>query len=149
MLPPVVKTITVPCAPERAFDLFTRDIATWWPLDKNSCSAMSGHVARDLELDAKQGGEIWEIDYQGERLLWGSFAEFTPSSRVRINWHINSPADQATMVEVAFIAKGDGCEVKLSHSGWEALGDQAEATRKGYNKGWVHVFEECFLAACG
>ncbi len=148
MLPPVVKTITVPCPPERAFDLFTRDIAKWWPLDKNSVSAMSGHVARDILLDPQLGGEIHEIDHQGNQLLWGSFAAFSRPERLVINWHINRPANEATIVEVLFTKSGENTEVTLSHSGWETLGDQAETTRNGYNAGWVYVFTDCFQAAC-
>lgn len=149
MLPPVVKSITVPCDPEKAFDLFTRDISNWWPKDKHSVSAMNGKVARVIGLDLSKGGEIWEIDHEGKRVLWGSFADFDRPDRVRINWHINSPADQATMVEVAFKPAKNGTEVVLSHSNWETLGDQAENMRNGYNNGWVHVFEECFKSACG
>ncbi|MFT4715636.1 MAG: hypothetical protein ACI861_002635 [Paracoccaceae bacterium] len=149
MLPPVVKSITVPCSKERAFELFTRDIATWWPLDKHSVSAMSGKVARDIKVDWAKGGEVWEIDHAGEKVLWGSVAEFTPSSGVALNWHINGPADQATLVEVAFAANGEGCDVVLTHSRWEAHGEQGENMRSGYNGGWVHVFEECFQTACG
>ena len=29
---PVRKTLTVPLAPAKAFQLFTADIASWWPL---------------------------------------------------------------------------------------------------------------------
>jgi uncharacterized protein YndB with AHSA1/START domain len=148
MLPPVVKSVTVPCSQERAFELFTRDIATWWPLDKHSVSAMSGKVARDIKIDLKQGGQIWEIDHAGEKVLWGSIADITPNSRFAMKWHINGPADEATLVAVEFTPKGDGCEVVLSHSNWEAHGDKAEDMRSGYNNGWVHVFEECFKGAC-
>jgi len=148
MLPPVVKTITVPCAPERAFAIFTRDFAAWWPGDKHSTSAMAGKAAQSVNADARAGGEIWEIDHAGMRVLWGSFTAFSPSSHLSIAWHIARPSSEATTVDVAFTAAGSGTKVTLTHSGWEAFGEQAETMRNGYNSGWVHVFEEKFKAAC-
>ena len=32
---PVVRTVHVRCAPDRAFDLFTDRIADWWPLQRH------------------------------------------------------------------------------------------------------------------
>jgi len=29
----IIKTVTVPLSPERAFRLFTEEISDWWPLD--------------------------------------------------------------------------------------------------------------------
>ncbi len=152
MLPPVIKTITVPCPPAQAFQLFTRDIASWWPLDKNSVSAMSGKVARDIELDPREGGEITEIDHEGARVLWGSITDYSPPSRLGLAWHINRPASEATSVTVTFEADDDpassGTKVTLIHAGWEVFGDDAQSMRNGYDSGWVHVFEQRFKAAC-
>ena len=41
---------------------------------------------------------------------------------------------------------GFATEVRLTHSGWEALGDvaAAEARRRDYDNGWASVFEDCF-----
>ena len=33
---PVVATVTVPCEPARAFELFTERIGTWWPVAGHS-----------------------------------------------------------------------------------------------------------------
>ena len=39
MIDPIEKTLVVPLTPDRAFDLFTNRMASWWPLDKHSLSA--------------------------------------------------------------------------------------------------------------
>ncbi len=145
---PVVKSITVPCAPARAYALFTTEIASWWPLDKNSVSAMSGKVAQNIVVDVREGGEIWEIDFEGTQVLWGSFAKLSPGQHLRINWHIGTSPDQATTVDVAFLPAGRGTKVVLTHSGWEVLGHRGEEMRKNYDSGWVYVFEDRFAAAC-
>ena len=35
-IPSIVKEVVVPCAPERAFDLFTARIHSWWPMATHS-----------------------------------------------------------------------------------------------------------------
>ena len=42
---PVIKTIEVPCSQDRAFDIFARDLGTWWPRDRHSVSAMKHETA--------------------------------------------------------------------------------------------------------
>ena len=148
MLPPVIKTVYIPITSEQAFRVFTNELALWWPLDKHSCAAMAGETSQALDADLSTGGEIWETDHEGRRILWGTFTEFTPSSKLRINWHINRPADDATEISVEFTPNDDETEVTLTHSGWEVFGVQADAMREGYNNGWVHVFEERFKSAC-
>jgi len=148
MQAPVIKSITVPCSQQIAFDTFSRDMNAWWPKDKNSVSAMGGKVAREVRLDARQGGEITEVMHDGTETLWGSVTDFSPHSKLSLAWHIGKTASEASTVDVAFEAAGDMTTVTLTHHGWEVFGDDAAAMREGYNNGWVHVFETCFAAAC-
>ena len=148
MLPPVVKTVDVPCSPEQAFTTFTTEIASWWPLDKNTVSAMEGKVAKSVRLDPITGGKITETNHAGEDVIWGTVTEFTPHSKLALAWHINRPAEDATFVDVAFETSDKGALVTLKHYGWENLGDDAEGMRAGYDGGWVGVFETAFANAC-
>jgi len=148
MLPPVIKTITVPCPPELTFSLFTTEIGLWWPLDKHSCAAMEGETAQSLSVDCRNGGEFWETDHNGKRILWGSFTAFEPPARLSIAWHIARPPSEATDVTVTFKPDGTGTKVTLTHSNWEVFGDSAQAMRNGYDNGWVHVFETRFKDVC-
>ncbi len=148
MTDPVVKTITVPCAPDKAFSIFTADFSTWWPKDKHSVSAMGGETARSVALEPHVGGKITEVKADGETVMWGSVSDWQPGKRLVLDWHIGLPAEQATSVEVAFEASDSGTLVTLTHSGWEVMGESAVAMREGYNAGWVNVFEVQFKAAC-
>lgn len=61
MLEPIVKTITVPCAQGKAFEIFV-DMPSWWSLEKRSMSLMrAGGPAKSLTVDAREGGKIVEI----------------------------------------------------------------------------------------
>ncbi|PIB24807.1 hypothetical protein BFP76_06440 [Amylibacter kogurei] len=148
MLPPVIKTITVPCPPKHAFDTFTKDIDTWWPKEKNSVSAMNGAVAQRVVMEPKTGGAIVETDHTGTDLVWGSVTEFSPHTKLALAWHINLEPKDATFVEVTFEPSSTGTTVTLKHYGWEAFGDKAQDMHDGYNAGWVGVFETAFANAC-
>lgn len=70
MLEPLVKTIDVPCSQEQAFKIFVEDINSWWPLAKNTVSAMGGEVAQSVTLEAHIGGRIYETGHDGSFHLW-------------------------------------------------------------------------------
>lgn len=149
MTEPVVKTINVPCSQETAFNVFTSDMGKWWPKDRHSVSAMNGGAeAQKVSMDARVGGALTEIAHDGKEHNWGSVKTFDPHSQLELLWHIGKPVEEATIVEVTFKPKGSGTQVTLKHHGWEALGEDADKMREGYNSGWVHVFETCFFEAC-
>jgi len=150
MLSPISKSIEVPCDQEHAFTVFVNEVTTWWPLAKNSVSAMGGEVAKKVVIEPKTGGEVYEIGHDDTHHTWGSVTRFDPHTQLTLDWHIGLPADNASEVDVQFIAiDSKTTRVDLTHSRWEAFGDKAEAMRNGYDQGWVGVFEEAFKNACG
>ena len=148
MTDPVVKTVEVPCSQERAFDIFTKDFSAWWPKDKHSVSAMGGQPARSVMMEPKEGGALTEIGHDGTEHSWGSVSAYDPHARLSLLWHIGTGVEQATLVDLSFETVAGGTKVTLKHHGWEALGENADKMREGYNGGWVHVFETCFAGAC-
>jgi len=149
MLAPVIKTIDVPCNQEQAFKIFIEEITTWWPLDKNSVSAMGGGVAKAVSIEPKVGGKIIEIGHDDTEHFWGTVNSYDPNAAFSLNWHIGLPAESASLVGVTFTAiEDDKTRVELTHSNWEAFGDKAADMRAGYEGGWVGVFETAYQAAC-
>ena len=148
MLEPIVKTVDVPCNAEKAFSVFVDKVTHWWPLDKNSVSAMNQAVAKQVVIEPKLGGEVYEIGHDDTKHLWGSVTAYEPGKRLVLDWHIGLPSSSASEVEVVFEeTAGDKTQVTLSHSRWEAFGDKANDMRNGYNQGWVGVFEEAYVSA--
>ena len=96
------KKITLDCAPVVAFDVFTRQMPKWWPVDSHSVSAGSGDVPATLIVERKRDGQIVEIDKQGNSHLWGNFQAYEAPYRVNIAWHVDEPAISATNIEVVF-----------------------------------------------
>ena len=148
MTEPVIKIIEVACNAETAFGVFARDFAKWWPKDKHSVSAMGGLAARSVRLEPRVGGVIEELGADGVVHVWGSVKTYDPPRQLSLLWHIGTPLEQATIVDVVFVENGARTTVTLTHHNWEAMGEAAAQMREGYDKGWVHVFETCFAAAC-
>jgi len=149
MLEPIVKTIVVPCTQQQAFELFVNQVSNWWPLDKNSVSAMNGAVAKQVVIEPELGGKVYEIGHDDSRHEWGSVTNYVPHSQLTLDWHIGLPAKNASEVSVRFISVEDNkTQVELTHSRWEAFGDKAESMRNGYDQGWVGVFEKAYNSAC-
>jgi uncharacterized protein YndB with AHSA1/START domain len=129
---PVVRAVTVSRTPEDAFRLFTADIGSWWPMDPHSVFGATARV--DVE-----GSEIVERSADGERSVWAEIAESSPPRRLVLSWHPGTDPAKATRVEVSFLPDGEGTRVELTHTGWEALGERAEAARQSYDNGWQLV----------
>jgi len=133
---PVRKTVTVPAAPPRAFELFTRHIHEWWPLATHSVGV---EQAAGVTFGEGAGGQIVETLSDGTTSVWGTVTDWEPPHRVAFSWHAGTPVAEATRVEVTFTEDEPGrTVVLLVHSGWEHRPDAATA-RDGYNSGWDKV----------
>jgi len=148
MLDPITKTLEVPCDQQKAFTVFVNEVNTWWPLDKNTVSAMGGQVAKQVVIEPNVNGKVYEIGHDDTEHLWGSVTRYEPFSAITLDWHIGLPAENASAVEVKFTPLNNGhTQVVLTHSRWEAFGDKAEEMRAGYDGGWVGVFEQAYRSA--
>jgi len=132
----VRKTVTVPTAPERAFELFTAHIQEWWPLRTHSVGL---EHAAGIAFGERAGAAIVETLADGTTSVWGSITDWAPPHNVAFTWHPGRPETDATRVEVTFTEDEPGhTVVRLVHSGWERRRDGASA-RDGYDTGWEPV----------
>ncbi|WP_172296718.1 SRPBCC domain-containing protein [Pseudoruegeria sp. HB172150] len=145
MTGPIVKTVTVPLSPERAFTLFTEEMSDWWPLDTHSLSAGDGETAKSVTVTPEEGGAVFETKPDGSTAQWGRVTEWDPGRAFGMTWHVGRPEDQASHVHVSFDVVADGTKVTLIHDNWRALGAEAASLRQNYHSGWDTVF--CALYA--
>jgi uncharacterized protein YndB with AHSA1/START domain len=144
----VRKTVTVDCAVEEAFRIFTADPISWWPIATHS---VHGEAVTEIVLEPRAGGELYEVTGAGERAHWASVVAFEPPSagdpgRLVLEWNILNRQGDATEVEVQFVADGHGTRVELEHRGWEHVALEGPAKRDSYDTGWNAVLGE-YVAA--
>lgn len=134
MLSPVEHHVRVSLAPAEAFDLFTRQIARWWPLRGHSCF---GGDAVDVLFEPRVSGAVTELARDGDRMAWGCITEWRPPHAMAMRWHPGLSEAEATLLRIDFRARSDGgTDVSVHHSGWEARGDEAVEKRDQYDAGW-------------
>lgn len=131
----VRKTVTVDCAVEEAFRVFTADAQSWWPVDSHSISA----DVREIVFEEREGGEVYEISTGGEKGHWATVLEWEPPNRLVLAWNILERDPVATELEVRFVPQGRATRVELEHRGWDALAEGAAEKRDSYDTGWEHV----------
>jgi uncharacterized protein YndB with AHSA1/START domain len=145
---PIRKRVLVRCDVERAFDLFTRGVETWWPLETHSRRGeVDGARVERVEFPTDPGRPILEHLSTGDALPWGELVEYERPHRVVIAWKPNANPNPPTELEVTFTPEGDSTRIELVHRGWEGLGSLAEEGRAGYDEGWDLVLGRYVRAA--
>jgi len=132
-LEPIRKRVFVDCPTEVAFATFTREIATWWPVETHS---LSGSGSTEVIFEGRAGGRLYERSPDGGEGDWADVEAWEPPRRLLLRWRVN-PKRGPTWVEVTFESEGGGTRLTLVHSGWELLEDRDG--REDYERGWDRV----------
>lgn len=133
MIEPLTVDVDLACDPAHAFSTWTSRIDIWWPTDHT----VSGDPDSTITLEAGVGGRLVERTSTGVEHVWGVVTAWDPPGHLGYRWHIGRPGDEATHVEVRFEASGpDTTHVEIRHTGWEALGDDAQVWRERNHHGW-------------
>jgi hypothetical protein len=135
MIEVVRKTVTVDCAVEEAFRIFTADAMSWWPVDSHSIHGTVSEIVFEPEV----GGEVYELSTTGEKRHWATVLEWDPPGGLVLAWNIRGADDVPTEVEIRFVSDGDATRVELEHRGWDALGAGGATKRGDYDTGWEFV----------
>jgi uncharacterized protein YndB with AHSA1/START domain len=136
----VEKSVVVEAPVERAFEVFTKQVTAWWPLQQHG---IFQEEAESLELETNAGGRFVERSKAGEEAVWGEVLDCDPPHRIAFTWHPGfEEGTPPTEIVVTFAAEGAGTRVTLVHTGWEQLGESGAASREGYDSGWIGVLEQ-------
>lgn len=136
----VRKTISVAAAPERAFDVFTKQMGAWWPLTTHKIGKVD---AKDAIIEPKVGGRWFERGVDGSECVWGHVEAWDPPNRVVLTWEIdadwNHDAKLRTEVEVRFTRDNGGTRVEVEHRMLEAFGPRAQEMKGIFDSegGWT------------
>jgi uncharacterized protein YndB with AHSA1/START domain len=137
-----VTASTVVEAPiERAFDLFTVGMGTWWPKEHHIIEA----PLAEMVFEPRAGGHVYDRGTDGSECRWARVLEFERPHRFVISWDINtswqleSDPAKTSEVEVRFTPESPArTRVELEHrhldrhgAGWEGMRDAV-----GSPSGW-------------
>ena len=145
--PPVRQSVLVRAPLRHTFGTFVRTIGIWWPV--RPFSAGKDQV-RDIALEQRRGGRVYEIWDDGTEVVWGELATWTPPDGFVMSWQ-GTPVP--TEVELSFTALGpELTRVAVEHRGWEALTEEQLGedcalpggySSGGYAIGWARILG-CF-----
>jgi uncharacterized protein YndB with AHSA1/START domain len=147
----VKKHVFVKASPERAFEVFTKDMSAWWPLKSHKISKVEAVAAL---IEPFVGGRWFERGVDGSECDWGKVLAWEPPARLVLAWQLSADfkADPLLMteVEVRFTAENGGTRVELEHRLLRNYGAAAEKMRGvlGSDGGWAGILGE-FAARVG
>jgi uncharacterized protein YndB with AHSA1/START domain len=132
--------IDVPVAPERAFEVYTSGMDTWWDREHH---VQAGALVR-IGVDPFAGGRMWEENDAGDICVWGRVLIWEPPSRFAFSWRIGPdwgvPREDApeSTVTVTFSPIASGTHVELVHGDLDAHGKGWQGIRDavGGEGGW-------------
>jgi uncharacterized protein YndB with AHSA1/START domain len=140
----VQASIEVQAPRERAFHVFTAEMASWWPPDHHLLAA----ELAEMVLEPRVGGRIYDRGTDGSECTWARVLAFEPPERLVFSWDISpewqveSDPGRTSEVEVRFISVEENRTlVELRHShlerhgeGWERMRD-AVGSPGGWGRG--------------
>ena len=126
----VMVALRVKATPQRAFEVFTRDIALWWR--PNPLFRFTPRSPGTLAFEPQEGGRFTETLPSGKVFEIGRVRVWEPGSRLVFGWRCAwFEPDQDTEVEVRFESVGEETRVTVEHRGWDSVPVE-NAARHGF-----------------
>jgi len=137
----VHSSVVVDVPIERAFEVFTADIGSWWPVEHH---ILEGELA-GMVFEPCEGGHVYDRGTDGTECRWARVLAYEPPDRVvfswdiSLQWQLETDPVKTSEVEVRFFAETpQRTRVSLEHrhidrhgEGWESLRDGV-----GSPEGW-------------
>ncbi len=123
----VHKEITVDVPPERAFEVFTDGIDTWWSREHHNGP---GELER-VVVEPGLGGRCYNREVGGNEVDWGKVLAWEPPGRLLIAWQLDAhwqyDADFLTELEITFtLAESGATLVVLEHRNLDLYAEAAQ-----------------------
>lgn len=139
-------SIDVQAPIERAFQVFTADMGSWWPPDHH---ILEGELEQ-MVFEPHVGGHVYDRAKDGSECRWARVLAYEPPHRfvfswdVSTDWKLETDPTKTSEVEVTFTPEGpDRTHVEVEHrnldrhgKGWEQMRD-AVGSEGGWQRGMV------------
>jgi len=143
---PVRKSITVKAGAERAFEVFTQGIDTWWPRTHH----IGKSPMKKAIIEGRAGGRCYSEQVDGTDCDWGEVLVWEPPRRFVMAWKITHQwgyepdVKKASEVEVRFTPlEGGSTRVDLEHRYFERHGAGGAVMRAAVDStgGWNDLLQ--------
>lgn len=142
-LDPIVRSVSLRCSVEEAFDVWTHRIHLWWPVARIS---LSRDPNTRVIMEGRVGGRLFERTKNGREHDWGRIIRWEPPRRIVYEWFLQADPTKASEIDVTFRGQEDGTTtVVVEHGRWEhAAEDVAEEHRRcvAAPEGWTGILDE-------
>ena len=126
----VYVALRVAASPERAFQVFTEEIAGWWTPSR--LFQTTPRAPGRLAFEGGEGGRLTETLENGKVFEIGRILAWEPPRRLLFSWRQASfPPDLSTEVEVRFEDVGEETRVSGEHRGCDRVPAES-AARHGF-----------------
>ncbi|MCE0767418.1 SRPBCC family protein [Pseudonocardia kujensis] len=144
-IPPITGSVTLAVPVDRAFEVFTGSVNSWWP--------QQYHIGRaevaEIVLEPQVGGRWYERGVDGSECDWGRVLLWKPPARLVFTWQINGSwqfdpdPEHASEIEARFTASGpQESVVEVEHRHFERLvGGQAIHGAINGGGGWAQLLD--------
>jgi uncharacterized protein YndB with AHSA1/START domain len=151
VIEPLTASVTVGAPRERAFELFTEEMGTWWPRE----FSWSQDKLEAIGIEPHADGFAYERGPRGFTLHWGRVKAWDPPARFVFTWQIAADRtpqpdpERSSEVEVRFHEEDGATRVAVEHRDWERHGDGAREYRDGFERAgaWPYALERFAAAA--
>ena len=133
MVEPVRKSIQVRTSAERAFQVFTAEMDSWWPRTHHIGSSPMKLVV----VEGRTGGAIYTDQEDATQCPWGTVLAWEPPHRFLMawrigpNWKYEKDLERCSEVEVCFTPVDDGTTlVELEHRNLHLHGGDVATMRE-------------------
>lgn len=121
---------------DHVFDVVTRRIGTWWPVE-SQCEAPERVV--DVRLDPWVGGQVAEVWDDGSEHPFATVLRWRPPGEVDLAWRVRVGAEltdvRVRLAEASWVSTW----VTVEQTGWTGLGADGPALRAEYRERWADV----------
>lgn len=126
----VFVALRVPAGPQRAFEAFTLEIASWW--QPNPLFQITPEGDGVLAFEPGVGGRLVTRLANGDTFEIGRISAWEPGKRLVFTWRQASfSPEQSTEVEVLFEPVGEETRVSIEHRAWDTI-PQRHVARHGF-----------------
>lgn len=142
---PINQNFTVPVPASKAFEVFTKELNSWWPKEYT----WAGEGLEKIAIEVGENGRCFERGPHGFECDWGRVLAYDHPHRIVFTWQIDPDRvpqpnpEKSSEIEVRFEEDNSATQVTFIHRNFEKHGENAETYKEALAspKGWPYILD--------